>query len=580
MDSVLFKIQESVIEYAQVISQIAHVDVEVMDMNFMRVAGTGIFTSRINENMENESFIYQQVMKSGETMIVTNPREDEICKNCPTKLTCVETFEISTPIIKNEEMIGVIGMVSNDFESKKVITNNLDDYLAFLDQIADFIAIKAFEYKENLRIKESLKTLQDVTEHIEEGVITIDENNKIININDSGKKQLNITGDVLNKFVKVTSTGDFIEDAYEYVLEIKDERYSIVGNIINIEESTYNKIKKIIIFSNFKNIKDQLLNNQSVVYPLAVENILGTSKSTRNLKDSILKVANSTSTVLITGESGTGKEMVATAIWKSSDRKDRNFVAVNCGAIPEPLLESELFGYVKGAFTGADNKGRVGKFELANDGIIFLDEIGDMPLYLQVKLLRVLQEKEIVRLGSNRKIPLNLRVIAATNKNLEEMVKNNEFREDLYYRLNVIPIHISPLRERIEDIEPIMEKLIKKYIKISGKFFDFMDKETKDILTLYDWPGNVRELENIIEYMINMMNEDGILNKYTLPENILYGKEEEKVSIIQTIDNLEKNEIKKSLEVYGETTESKKIIADKLGISLATLYRKLTKYNL
>lgn len=452
MNNVLFKIQESVIEYAQVISRIAHVDVEVMDMNFMRVAGTGIFTSRINENMQNESFIYQKTMKSGETTIVTNPREDEICKNCPTKLTCVETFEISTPIIEKGEIIGVIGMVSNDIDSKKVITDNLDDYLALLSQIADFIATKAYEYKENLRIKESLKTLQDVTEHIEEGVIIIDENHNVININESGKKQLGIKEDILNKFAKITYTGDSIEDAYEYVLEIGNDKYSIVGNIIKIEESTHNNIKKIIIFSNINNIKNQLIINQSLVYPRAIENILGTSKDTKDLKESILKVSNSSSTVLITGESGTGKEMVATAIWKSSDRKDKNFVAVNCGAIPEPILESELFGYVKGAFTGADNKGRIGKFELANDGIIFLDEIGDMPLYLQVKLLRVFQEKEIVRLGSNRKIPLNLRVIAATNKNLKEMVKNNEFREDLYYRLNVIPIHISPLRERIEDI--------------------------------------------------------------------------------------------------------------------------------
>ena len=284
---------------------------------------------------------------------------------------------------------------------------------------------------------------------------------------------------------------------------------------------------------------------------------------------------------MITGESGTGKEMVATAIWKSSDREDQSFVAVNCGAIPEPLLESELFGYVKGAFTGADDKGRIGKFELANNGIIFLDEIGDMPLYLQVKLLRVLQEKEITRLGSNRKIPLDVRVIAATNKNLEEMVKNNQFREDLYYRLNVIPIHIAPLRERIDDIEPIIFNITERYVKLSGKYFKEFDKEALDILKLYSWPGNVRELENTVEYMINMINPDGILGKETLPKNILYQENNPREERnIYTFEELEKGEIKRALNIYGNDTFGKSIAAEKLGIGIATLYRKIEKYKL
>lgn len=232
--------------------------------------------------------------------------------------------------------------------------------------------------------------------------------------------------------------------------------------------------------------------------------ILGSSPATLKLKEEISKVARSTSTVLITGESGTGKEMVATSIWRESDRRDKRFIALNCAAIPESIMESELFGYVKGAFTGADPNGRMGKFELANEGVIFLDEIGDMPLYLQSKLLRVLQERKIVRIGSNQLMDIDVRVIAATNKDLKKMVREKRFREDLYYRLDVIPLRVAPLRERLEDIED---------------------------LTL-----SLRELE--------------------------------------------KNAIRQALLQCGNHTAGKAMAARKLGIGMATLYRKIQQYGL
>lgn len=580
MEGILFKIQDAVIEYANVISNITHVDVEVMDRSFRRVAGTGIFKDRINENMENESFIYQKVLESGEVMIVNNPRIDEICKDCPTKETCTETFEISAPIKLDGETIGVIGMMSNDEDSKAVITESLDDYLGLLGQVSDFIATKAYEFGDLERLMETVTALEDVSRHVEQGVLIVDNDDKLININESAKKQLGLSEEDLNKPIVIKSTGDSIENADEYVITIGKNNYNIIGNVVNLKKYN-NKVRKIIIFSHLNHIVSEINKNQSLIYPLAIENIIGVSQETLRLKKEILKVSKSRSTVMITGESGTGKEMVATAIWKSSDREEKPFVAVNCGAIPEPLLESELFGYVKGAFTGADDKGRIGKFELANSGIIFLDEIGDMPLYLQVKLLRVLQEKEITRLGSNRKIPLDVRVIAATNKNLEEMVKNNQFREDLYYRLNVIPIHIAPLRERIEDIEPIIFDITERYVKLSGKYFSKFDEDALNILKLYPWPGNVRELENTIEYMINMMNADGILNKETLPNNILYKEDDSKEEReIYTFEELEKNEIKRALSIYGNDTFGKSVAANKLGIGIATLYRKIEKYNL
>ncbi|MDE6960551.1 MAG: sigma 54-interacting transcriptional regulator, partial [Lachnospiraceae bacterium] len=297
----------------------------------------------------------------------------------------------------------------------------------------------------------------------------------------------------------------------------------------------------------------------------------------------IRKVAKSTSTVLITGESGSGKEIVASAIWKASDRKDHRFIAINCGAIPEPLLESELFGYVKGAFTGADPNGRMGKFELANKGVIFLDEIGDMPLYLQVKLLRVLQERKIIRIGSNQVIPIDVRIIAATNKNLQEMIEKKQFREDLYYRLNVIPLKVAPLRERTEDIKDLVLHFAGRYAGLFGKKLQSITEDTMEALCRYPWYGNVRELENSVEFMINMMEEEGILNRQTLPDNILGTVRETKnVSVpappaqqIRPLKDLEEQEIRRALELFGSGTEGKRQAAKALGISLATLYRKL-----
>ena len=278
------------------------------------------------------------------------------------------------------------------------------------------------------------------------------------------------------------------------------------------------------------------------------------------LKSKIRKISNSSSTVLITGESGTGKELVARAIHCEGNRKDKPFIAINCGAIPETLLESELFGYDKGAFSGANSNGRIGKFELANKGVIFLDEIGDMPLYLQVKLLRVLQEKTIVRIGSNKLVSLDLRVIAATNKDLKELVRRGKFREDLYYRLNVIPIEIPPLRERKGDLELLLNSLIDKYNIEFNKSVYLIEDNVLEMFKKYKWYGNILP-DSFIESFHEQMG--------------LEEKGNDDIKEIIPLKDIEKKYIKKAIEIYGDTTEGKKIAAKKLGIGIATLYRRL-----
>ncbi len=231
------------------------------------------------------------------------------------------------------------------------------------------------------------------------------------------------------------------------------------------------------------------------------EKIVGKSKEIREVFKIIDDVARSNATVLITGESGTGKELVARAIHNRSPRKEKLFVAVNCAAIPENLLESELFGHERGSFTGAHER-QIGKFEIANGGTLFLDEIGSMPLRMQAKLLRAIQEKEIERIGAGYPTPIDVRLISATNSDLRSAIKKYKFREDLYYRLNVIPIHLPPLRERREDIPLLVNHFLHKYNREFGKNIKGTKREAMELLVNYDWPGNIRELENLIERLL------------------------------------------------------------------------------
>ncbi|KYO65387.1 sigma-54 interaction domain-containing protein [Thermovenabulum gondwanense] len=315
------------------------------------------------------------------------------------------------------------------------------------------------------------------------------------------------------------------------------------------------------------------------------ENIIGESEKMKRAKFLARKAAASDSNVLLLGESGTGKELFAHAIHNDSRRNNFPFVKINCAAIPSELLESELFGYEEGAFTGAKRGGKIGKFELANKGTIFLDEISEMPLGMQAKILRVLQEKEIDRVGGITPIPVDVRIIAATNKDLKKLVKENKFREDLYYRINVMTIEIPPLRERLEDIEVLANYLLKKLSNQMGKYISGISNEAVELLKGYSWPGNVRELENVLERAINLTDSDYISQEH-LPIYIT-GPEAKKqrfltdrtfdYSLKKVVEQAEKEAIKDCLRY---TKGNKRLAAKILKISRSRLYEKLKKYNL
>jgi transcriptional regulator with PAS, ATPase and Fis domain len=304
------------------------------------------------------------------------------------------------------------------------------------------------------------------------------------------------------------------------------------------------------------------------------------SEKMQEIMKIVQKVSQTDSTVFIRGESGTGKEILAKTIHDLSSRRDKLMISINCAAIPENLVESELFGYEEGAFTGAKKQGSMGKFELADKSTIFLDEIGDMPLHVQTKLLRVLQENKVERIGGKAPIPIDIRVICATNKNIEQMVEEGTFREDLYYRLNIIPIELPPLRKRKEDIPALIQYYIEYYNQKLNKEITAVSKQAHEALLRYQWPGNIRELKNIIEYLANIV-DGGVINLSDLPDHIVFQANEgyRDWALEDILQEYEKR-ILTNLIKTKTTAAEKKELADSLKISRATLYRKLGKYGL
>ena len=310
----------------------------------------------------------------------------------------------------------------------------------------------------------------------------------------------------------------------------------------------------------------------------SLQNIVGVSSSILEVKEQLTYIAKNDSTVLITGETGTGKELFAHSLHLSSKRRFGPFIKVNCAAIPDELLEAELYGYEEGAFTGARQGGKPGKFEIADGGTLFLDEIGEMPIRMQAKLLRVLQDHEIERVGGEQPQKVNVRVVAATNKDLSEMVRQQKFRQDLYYRLNVVELHVPPLRERIEDIPYLIEHFLNELNERLGVKVESVTQEVEELFLNYNWPGNVRELYNVLERTMNVIQKETIELKdisWFLPR-VMSGSGQISSSSSQTLEDLEMKIVYRALEACGG---NKTRAAEMLGIHRSTIYNKLKKWE-
>lgn len=369
------------------------------------------------------------------------------------------------------------------------------------------------------------------------------------------------------------------EDGIEYTVNmspiIVDSEIIGAISIVSTLDDAYNLYKAIDKYKiKVRNLENRIKVIQRAKYNL--DDIISVDIRSQEIKKIIKKIAKKNTTILIYGESGTGKELYANAIHNESIRCDGPFIAVNCSSFQGSLLESELFGYDEGSFTGAKKEGKMGLFEAANNGTIFLDEVSEMDVDVQAKLLRTLQEGTIRRIGSLKETSINVRVVAATNKNLEELASQGKFRLDLYYRISVFPLNIPPLRDRKKDIVSLINHFLKLH-KNELKGDIILNKEAEAILYNYDWPGNIRELKNALEFAVNMMEESEIKSVH-LPvriQNSTINAEIEITKLSDRVREFEKNEINRIIKLFGNDIDGKKKAAKTLGISLATLYNKI-----
>lgn len=445
-------------------------------------------------------------------------------------------------------------------------------------------ARKIVEVKRNEKKKTEL--FETVLNNIEEGVISVNEKKEVITLNPAAERLLGINPKIqpfkkLSQIIKkdkLTKIIDSKELELGKIIDIKDKKLIvnkvpiIINNIETGSVATFQDITKIQEYE--QRIREKI-KEKGFIAKYSFEDIIGNSKYIVETKKEAIKYSETESTVLITGESGTGKEIFAQSIHNNSKRKKGPFVAVNCASISQSLIESELFGYEEGAFTGAKKQGKRGLFSEAHKGTIFLDEVCEIPIDVQTRLLRVIQEREIRPVGSNRVIPIDVRIIAATNKKLINEIEKGNFREDLYYRLDILSLNIPSLKDRKKDIELLskyfVEKISKKYQKTIS-----ITKEALEFLEIYTWPGNVRELENSIEKLvvlnqgvIDLKEVEDLINNKIKKNKVNYDKKD-----LKTLEEVKNNYIKKVLEICDD---NQTLAAKKLGISRTHLWRILNK---
>lgn len=439
--------------------------------------------------------------------------------------------------------------------------------------------------------RKQLESLKLIVNYISEGVMAIN-GDKVVLINSTLEDILGIKNvQVFNKkIVDINNTiADFLNKEGKDKEIIKIDKSNFLIEKSNLNESGF--AEKILRFHNVEKIQEQeqkirsKLNAKGFVAKYNFDDIIGKSNAIKNVINSARIYASTDASILISGNSGTGKELLAQSIHNESNRKNGPFVPINCGAIPENLLESEFFGYEEGAFSGAKKNGKKGLFELAHTGTIFLDEINSLPISLQSKLLRVIQEKEFNRIGSDSIISVDVRIIAATNQDMNKLTRNNKFRTDLYYRLNILNLNLPTLSDRKGDIEILSIHFLNYYSKKYKVNIPYLEKHELDILTNYNWPGNVRELENTIHRFVLLYGKENNNNNLiynclenttdAMENNVIEDKKESKEIIKIHRDTLEVMEREIILSYLNEYKWNKQIVADKLGICRSTLWRKL-----
>ena len=493
-------------------------------------------------------------------------------ENNPVYIFASKLFSNSDTSVKYRFVL--ISLEQND-KKYRILTDKLSKVLADL-----------LEYNDNTF--SSYENLLRYLDAIDDGISACDSNGILRYINKSacnmieGKREelMNQKLDYLTSNAILTQVINHKKTYmdFEYFLEYKKKTFHLMNSAYPVYDQYNNVIGAVDIFKRIKRSMKIATDMAGHHANYRFENFVGSSNSLNDCIDLARKFAQSNKNILIMGESGTGKELFAQAIHNCSSRKDGPFVAINCASFPKDLFDSELFGYDEGAFTGARKGGKIGKFELANGGTLFLDEIGEMPIHLQAKMLRVLETRSISRIGSNKNIDIDVRIISATNRNLEQMVRNDNFRGDFYYRLKVLCLSLPPLIERDEDCIQLTNYFIEKFSQDGDKKVKGINNEAKELIKTYHWPGNIRELENIIALSLFFCDGDYITREHLLKAGI---RNMDNSVMAHSNDYSKLSEVTKDLilQTLEKTNGNKRKAAEILGISRNTIYRTLAKYN-
>lgn len=582
--SVLMQIQPTIQRFARMLASVLQLEVEIVDENLCRVAGTGAYGKFLGRQLSGNSRLLRHVLETKTEKVVTQSRFDPLCEGCDSKENCREKAFLGTPVILQDRCVGVISLIAVTHEQQEHISDNLREFSDYVRHMSTIFVSKLLEDQgpgDNIS-----KIFATMIDNMDQGVLVVDDESRVQFVNQTALKTLGVVqNNIIGKpirFRPLTFESNFTHGHMQHIVSWDDKSELIIGQLHNIQGR-----QLFLMAFHQSHTSFSVANAPDEPH---IEQLVGECRVMRQLKRLISRIAPSPSSVMVVGESGTGKEVVARAIHKLSGRRNKPFIAINCAAIPEQLLESELFGYVKGAFTGASANGKTGLIQAANTGTLFLDEIGDMPLMLQAKLLRAIEAREILPIGASSPIQVDIRIISATNQNLAQFIAEGKFREDLFYRLNVIPITLPPLRERQEDIELLVHYFLHLHTRRLGSVYPGIAPDVVEILRKHRWPGNLRELSNLMEYLVNVVPSGEVIDSTLLPPNLLNNGTTEQSDVTEVteahlslddaggtaLEEMEKQMIREALSRHN----SKKQVADELGIGIATLYRKIKKYEL
>ena len=563
----------------EVACRLGKLQLGIVGKDGVAVVGTGDYRSKVGSSRPRGCHLTRSMEKE-RVALIKEPGFDDECAICENRHHCAYSVILTAPIFTSGQHAGNLGLLAKDSEVRERILNHPNQWVEYLGELSS-----AFSHYSHLISVLQLRSMTNAALnqafHVKshQGLIVADNDQGILRLNDTAKQMLCLSGqeELTRQLCSILPeealgclfSGDFHNSAT--LLRLQDRHF----RLSRLDSTCLGQGEGVALVMDELPAPPHSPPFGQKLEPPALARMIGTSPAVQEMKDVVGRVARHPFPVLIQGESGTGKELVAKAVHELSPRRDKRLVAVNCSAIPDTLFESELFGYERGAFTGAAPNGKKGYLELAHGGTLFLDELGELSLANQAKLLRVLEEKAFYRLGGQHLVTCDVRVVAATNAPLSEMVAQRTFREDLYYRLNVVRIFLPPLRERQEDILPLVVHFLSAH---DPDRVWALDPQVRKILLNYSWPGNIRELHNTVDYMAALAG-DGPLTTDCLPA-CFQRIPEDAYTPSPGGHKPDAKACLEALETFGRTTQGKRLAAARLGVSLATFYRQLKRYGL